>query len=100
MQVARAHFYQRGPPPVWFSPAVSGIPRMVFFIPLLGVMWILFFCISVVFGTFLLAGAIFFVYPMLPFLVFPGLSSSRNTLLSADALLFPVFNLQVTCSST
>lgn len=31
----------------------------------------------------------------LPFLVFPGLSSSWNTLLSADPLLFPVSNLQV-----
>ena len=52
------------------SPFI-GITWMMFLISLLGLMLSLFFCIFVVFSTFVLAGAIFFVYLMLPFFGFP-----------------------------
>lgn len=46
-------------------------------------------------STFLLAGAIFFVYLMLPFFGFPRAFPFWNTLCQQMLLLFPVFNLAV-----
>lgn len=84
----------------FLPPPFIGITGMRFFISQLGLMLSSFFCIHVVVRIFFLAGAIFFVYLMLPFFGFPRAFQFLEHPLSADVLLFPVSDLQVKCSST